>query len=344
MKKYLTAKQDLEKYSITDLLTLAHYYGIPFKNHNDLCWLLSLNILGHTVRGEMNGKEKWTALKAAVEAELSASETEDEPSGTETEDEPSATETEDEPSATETEDEPSGTETEEEGDIPESWEELLPLKEQCELHNKEFEMCDVNIVHRHRCKHNREAKYLTKRYHDLGDRWWTEDCNAEMTLEQMNDAIKDLELVYKLRCKHSKEFCNSEIDIRHLGALRKIQRKLEHCLKLKCQETGVEISLPDHPAFADIRLRVAKAKVKRRDEEPAIKKREGQTFRASIYEYFQRKRIGKEVYDYVPVGKAWIAMLKLPTGELLSGSMKRSKKDAAEDAAKRAYEFIVSKS
>ena len=308
MKKYLTAKQDLEKYSMTDLLTLSQYYDIPFKNRNDLCWILSLNILGYTVRGTMNGteEEKWTALKAAVE------------------------------------DEPSETETEEESDIPESLEDLS-LKEQCDLHNEEFELCNVNIVPQIKCKQNKAAKYLTKKYHEIGDPWWAADCNAEMSPKQLDEAINDLELVYKLRCEHSKDFCNSEIDIQHLAALRKIQRKLERCLKLKCQEAGVEISFPDHPAFADVRRqRIAKAKERRVEE--SIKKQEGQTFRASIHEYFQRRRIGKEIYGYIPVGKAWFATITLPTGELLSGSMKRTKKDAGEDAAKKAYEFIVSKS
>ena len=56
MNAYL-AKQDLEKYSTADLLTLAKHYNITVEDRDELCWLLGLCILSEhqTMRGTMNG-------------------------------------------------------------------------------------------------------------------------------------------------------------------------------------------------------------------------------------------------------------------------------------------------
>ena len=55
-KNILIAKRDLETYSTKDLNTLAKYYNLS-GIRNDLCWLLSMNILGHSHKARMNGEE-----------------------------------------------------------------------------------------------------------------------------------------------------------------------------------------------------------------------------------------------------------------------------------------------
>ena len=74
MNAYL-AKQDLEKYSTADLLTLAKHYNITVEDRDELCWLLGLCIFSEhqTMRGTMNSAEilKW-ARENGVENKIKA--------------------------------------------------------------------------------------------------------------------------------------------------------------------------------------------------------------------------------------------------------------------------------
>ena len=67
IENILIAKRDLDTYSTKNLDTLAKYYNAGSKNRNDLCWLLSMAILGESHKATMRGSESgWDVIEANV--------------------------------------------------------------------------------------------------------------------------------------------------------------------------------------------------------------------------------------------------------------------------------------
>lgn len=267
MEKYYFAKQDLEKYPTNDLLTMARHYGInSTENRNDLCWLLSLRIFGYSLRGEMNSYVPWEELwEELSETEEELSETEDEPS--------------------ETEDEPSETEEE----VPETWEERLSLEDQCDLHENEVSECKVKLGRKgHHCSKSKASKDLIAKYHRFGDRWWRERCNKRMSVEQLSEAIHELNTAYNLRCEHANKFCKGAINEGHMAALLKIQRKLAECLRLKCKDKNILPKIGDIEEYiSKMGPETAGRRVERR--EASLKEAEAKAIRRQRHEKLTQK-------------------------------------------------------
>ncbi len=81
--------------------------------------------------------------------------------------------------------------------------------------------------------HKTMCKDLITKYHSVCDPLWYFECSKTMTRAKIEKALADLEKCYRLRCKFGEDCCEGKANPEHLGALLKIQEKLEKCFEIR---------------------------------------------------------------------------------------------------------------
>ena len=80
--------------------------------------------------------------------------------------------------------------------------------------------------------HMEVCQKFLKKYHKPCNKTWFRSCNENMTIKDIYLLIDDLEKCYRLRCKFGQTCCQGKGDKGHIGAMVKIQEKIEGCLKV----------------------------------------------------------------------------------------------------------------
>ena len=89
--------------------------------------------------------------------------------------------------------------------------------------------------------HIKMCKSLADKYHSTCDLVWYNECNNSMSMHDINTLLIDLEKCRRLRCRFGIDCCEGFTNKGHLGAIVKVQEKIEKCISIRNKLVTKEI-------------------------------------------------------------------------------------------------------